>query len=114
MSGLGYAGPGSTVRDGFSLKLAKDIFLYGIAPDGVVRILGLHTSPGEGVSAGIIDSLAKLSNDLDLHLVHWCRCVAAQGGVRVEGLDKELFSIPKPLPETVEALTKLLVALRKE
>lgn len=35
-------------------------------------------------------------------------------GIPVEGLDKELFSIASPLPETVTKLREVLIALRKK
>lgn len=33
-------------------------------------------------------------------------------GVRVEGLDRELFAVPRPKPDTIEAIRRFLVALR--
>ena len=40
--------------------------------------------------------------------------LASALGTVVQGLDKELFSIPKPLPDTVESLKNCLLNLRKE
>ncbi|MEW5738030.1 MAG: hypothetical protein AB1938_03835 [Myxococcota bacterium] len=40
--------------------------------------------------------------------------LAAAAGVAVEGLDKELFGIPRPGPETAAAVRAFLLAFRRQ
>lgn len=78
---LAYRDNAWRIDQGFALPL-PGWMLYGEAPAGRVHSLALlrcAPAPADSQSAAFLEALA---GDLDLELVHWCRCLRARPGTR--------------------------------
>ncbi|MFT4648429.1 MAG: hypothetical protein ACI9X4_001653 [Glaciecola sp.] len=71
--GLAYRDSERRVQAGFVLAL-EGLTLYGEAPDGKVRSLGVDPYSQRSVPLESIARLRTLAGDLELDLVDWCRC----------------------------------------
>ncbi len=69
---------GSVVVAGYSFQ-AGDFQCYGIEKNGAISVLGIAS-----VAAGeeVVDTLARLAEEFDLELIHWCRCAGSTRTIR--------------------------------
>jgi hypothetical protein len=73
--GITYDGSRSPISDGYSFKLNDDFSIYGLAPNGKVRVLAIGQDSNIPPNQESIDRLQQLARKLNLDLVHWCRCL---------------------------------------
>ncbi|HLG15955.1 MAG TPA: hypothetical protein VJH03_15835 [Blastocatellia bacterium] len=74
LNGVTYHGASSRIGDGYSLTTKDGLTLYGVAPNGNVKVIAFGHYSRLSPNAGSIDRLKSLAKDLDLDLVYWCRC----------------------------------------
>jgi hypothetical protein len=70
LAGVTYHGAVTRIVDGYSLTTEDGLSVYGVAPGGAVRVLGIASPPGPDS----LKRLKALARRLDLVLVNWCRC----------------------------------------
>jgi hypothetical protein len=94
--GVAYHGAGTRIASGFSFD-AGGFRCYGIEEGGKVTVLGIAEVAG-GASA---EGLARLAREVDLDLVHWCRCARV-------GWDEPLFAelLVLGLPEAAQRVVR--------
>ena len=49
--------------------------IYGLAPNGKVRVMAIGQDSNIPPNQESIDRLQQLARKLNLDLVHWCRCI---------------------------------------
>jgi hypothetical protein len=69
--GITYHEAQSRIADGYSLRTSEGLTIYGVAPAGNVQVIALSDA---AQGAAEIDRLEALAQELNLDLVHWCRC----------------------------------------
>jgi hypothetical protein len=78
--GLTFYGAETQVDDGFAVVAADGQAVYGVAPDGLVAMLGIAQTTLDAVPEKSIAMLTKLAEQHELDLVHWCRCSRVASG----------------------------------
>ena len=74
-TGITYHGSQSQIANGYSLQLNDDFSIYGVAPDAKVQVIAIGQDSNISANDKSIDRLQQLARELNLDLVHWCRCV---------------------------------------
>jgi len=74
LKGLTYRGASRRIIDGYSMTIPDALTIYGAAPNGKVQVIALGQYSTCSPSAESLNRLKALARDLELDLVHWCRC----------------------------------------
>ncbi|WP_425616184.1 hypothetical protein NA78x_006123 [Anatilimnocola sp. NA78] len=75
--GLTFHGAESRVEAGFAFTASDGQACYGLAPGGMVSVLGIAQTSLPAPPQQSITKLAEIAQKFDLELVQWCRCARA-------------------------------------
>jgi hypothetical protein len=74
-AGIAYDGARSPIADGYSFALNDDFSVYGVAPHSKVQVIAIGQDSNISANDESIARLQQLARQLNLDLVHWCRCL---------------------------------------
>jgi hypothetical protein len=74
-AGITYDGAQSPIADGYSFALNDDFSVYGVAPNSKVQVIAIGQDSNISANDESIARLQQLARQLNLDLVHWCRCL---------------------------------------
>ncbi|QDU26361.1 hypothetical protein ETAA8_14390 [Anatilimnocola aggregata] len=75
--GLTFHGAATRVEAGFAFTASDGQACYGLAPGGMVTVLGIAQTSLPTLPEESITRLAAVAEKFDLELVQWCRCARA-------------------------------------
>lgn len=77
--GIAYHGGQSPITDGYALR-TTDLTVYGVATNGKVKTIALDQHSVVLRTSESMVRLKSLAQNLNLDLVHWCRCARVGAG----------------------------------